>query len=333
MHSCAVCRLHNTGTDGYRTQAAGAEAAPSKPGLLARDRGGGRPSPSRRDAGPCCLRRQDPARRASGGGHRRHAPHQAAPGSSARPRGHRVANRQGRLRLLLHEGRPHEPPVPARASRLPLGLAASLPFAHRAGFMELATRYAAIFRPMSSPTTNEFRKWIPPQMRTSACSWASCAMLVNCRVRRGSARSLTVKVTGPVPNTDSRMPAPTPPTMAAAAGYSGCIGLAFNDVQPASLSVASLPSRSPLRIAVTGRQRLYRNLASQSAMNTLAMPMLSSARSRALSASPSFFAAESSRAAWFQLGPKLVWAQKRTASACWGVRLVLFAAPSSLVSL
>src|SRR5712692_8366378 len=251
MHSCAVCRLHNTGTDGYRTQAAGAEAAPSKPGLLARDRGGGRPSPSRRDAGPCCLRRQDPARRASGGGHRRHASHQAPPGSSARPRGHRVANRQGRLRLLLHQSRPHEPPAPAQASRLPLRLAASFPLVHRAGFMELATRYAAIFRPISSPTTSEVRKWMPPQMRTSRCSWASWAMLVNCRVRRGSVRSLTVKVTGTVPNTDSRTQANTPNKMAAAAGYSGCMGLGFNDVQPASLSVAAVPSRSPLRIAVT----------------------------------------------------------------------------------
>src|SRR5882724_1325808 len=256
MHRCAVCRLQHMASDGYRTQAAAAEAAPSKPGLLARDRGGGRPSPSRRDAGSCSLRRQAPARRASGGGHRRHAPHQATPGSSARPRGHRLANRQGRLRLLLHEGRPHGPPGSPRASRLPLGLAASLSLAYRAGFMELATRYAAIFRPISSPTTIELRKWIPPQMRTSDCSWASWAILANCRVRRGSMRSLTVKLTGPVPNTDSRMPAPTPPTMPAAEGYSGCMGFGFNDVQPASLSVASLPSRSPLRMAVTGRQKL-----------------------------------------------------------------------------
>ena len=44
--------------------------------------------------------------------------------------------------------------------------------------------------------------------------------------------------------------------IAACEGYSGCIGVAFGGVQPASRSVASLPSWSPLRIAVTGRQKL-----------------------------------------------------------------------------
>ena len=39
-------------------------------------------------------------------------------------------------------------------------------------------------------------------------------------------------------------------------GYSGCIGVSFNGVQVGSRSVASLPSMSPLRIAVTGRQKL-----------------------------------------------------------------------------
>ena len=37
-------------------------------------------------------------------------------------------------------------------------------------------------------------------------------------------------------------------------GYSGCIGVSISGVQPGSATVASLPSMSPLRIAVTGRQ-------------------------------------------------------------------------------
>jgi len=43
--------------------------------------------------------------------------------------------------------------------------------------------------------------------------------------------------------------------IAACEGYSGCIGVALNGVQAASRSVASLPSMSPLRMAVIGRQK------------------------------------------------------------------------------
>jgi len=72
----------------------------------------------------------------------------------------------------------------------------------------------------------------------------------------GSAVSVTVKLAGPAPNTDSRTPTPAPVLMLFCDGYSGCIGAASSDAQPASRSVASLPSMSPLRIAVTGRQEL-----------------------------------------------------------------------------
>ena len=40
-----------------------------------------------------------------------------------------------------------------------------------------------------------------------------------------------------------------------AQGYSGCIGVSMNGVHEASRSVASLPSWSPFRIAVIGRQK------------------------------------------------------------------------------
>ena len=47
-----------------------------------------------------------------------------------------------------------------------------------------------------------------------------------------------------------------PARMLCALGYSGCIGVSISGAQVASGSVASLPSSSPLRIAVLGRQKL-----------------------------------------------------------------------------
>ena len=52
-------------------------------------------------------------------------------------------------------------------------------------------------------------------------------------------------------------PAQTAPAlMQCAHGYSGCIGMSIRGSQPASSVVASLPSMSPFRIAVSGRQKL-----------------------------------------------------------------------------
>ena len=65
-------------------------------------------------------------------------------------------------------------------------------------------------------------------------------------------------------------------------GYSGCIGVSMNGVQPGSRSVALLPSRSPLRMAVTGRQRLYVYLASNTAISPSSMAIAASANRRAL---------------------------------------------------
>ncbi len=82
-------------------------------------------------------------------------------------------------------------------------------------------------------------------------------MLLNCRFSVGSMRSDVANgMAGRGPNTDSSTPTATPEMIAACDGYSGCIGVAFNGVQPESRSVASFPSVSPLRIAVTGRQKL-----------------------------------------------------------------------------
>ena len=55
-----------------------------------------------------------------------------------------------------------------------------------------------------------------------------------------------------------QVPEGTAPTLAArmacALGYSGCSGASISEVQAGSRAVASLPSMSPLRIALTGRQ-------------------------------------------------------------------------------
>src|ERR1051325_492860 len=57
----------------------------------------------------------------------------------------------------------------------------------------------------------------------------------------------------------------------------------MNELQVGSGSVAGLPSRSALRMAVTGRQKLKLYLASQAQMAASAIAMFKSANKRALS--------------------------------------------------
>ena len=58
----------------------------------------------------------------------------------------------------------------------------------------------------------------------------------------------------PVPKTACITVPAEPATMQCAQGYSGCMGVGPRGSQVASRSVAALPSSSPLRMAVTGRQ-------------------------------------------------------------------------------
>src|SRR5262245_671308 len=85
-------------------------------------------------------------------------------------------------------------------------------------------------------------------------------------------------------------------TMQCAQGYSGCIGVSMNGVQLGSRSVALLPSRSPLRMAVTGRQKLYVYLASNTASSASSIAIAAVARSRALSVTSRPGAAATERA-------------------------------------
>src|SRR6266404_9714103 len=72
--------------------------------------------------------------------------------------------------------------------------------------------------------------------------------------------------TGPAPISATSTAPRAADTMQWAHGYSGCMGVSMNGVQPGSGTVASFPSSSPLRMAVTGRQKLYVYLASKTAV-------------------------------------------------------------------
>ena len=82
-------------------------------------------------------------------------------------------------------------------------------------------------------------------------------MLVQERVTPGAVGLVVARRgTGPLPiSACSTAPSDAASTQWAQ-GYSGCIGVSMKGAHVGSRSVASLPSLSPLRIAVTGRQKL-----------------------------------------------------------------------------
>src|SRR5687768_4285533 len=96
---------------------------------------------------------------------------------------------------------------------------------------------------------------------------------------------VSVNATGP--NTSVRIEAEAAATTACAELYSGNGGVTLSGVHVGSAIVASLPSVSPLRMAVMGRQRLYVNfafhgemIASANAICVSAMPRAACQRSR-----------------------------------------------------
>src|ERR1700704_4214633 len=86
-----------------------------------------------------------------------------------------------------------------------------------------------------------------------------------------------------VPSTASMAEATAPLMMQCAHGYSGCIGVLSIGCHVASRSVAALPSMSPLRMAVIGRQNAYLYLASKTAIRASASAAAITAMKRALS--------------------------------------------------
>src|ERR1700752_3140214 len=71
---------------------------------------------------------------------------------------------------------------------------------------------------------------------------------------------------GPAPISAASTAPIAPDTMQWAHGYSGCIGVSMNGSQPGSPAPPSV-----LRMAVTGRQKLYVYLASNTAMSASSM--------------------------------------------------------------
>src|SRR5689334_2996775 len=134
------------------------------------------------------------------------------------------------------------------------------------------------------------------------------------------------------PSTPRSTAATAADEMQCAHGYSGCIGVSPSGTQLRSRGVAGLPVRSALRIAVTGRHRLYVYFASNTAMNASAAAIETSACTRARSVRSSFDAASACCTTWFHV-PGPVMNQKRATSVWLGVRTVLVSAPTSRISL
>src|SRR5262249_30875959 len=118
-----------------------------------------------------------------------------------------------------------------------------------------------------------------------------------------------------------------PDTMQCAHGYSGCIGVSMNGIQPGSRT-----SPSALRMAVTGRQKLYVYFASNTAMSASSIAIAASARSRALSVTsrPGVLATERATGQ-YTFGS--VASQNWAIAVCSGVRCVLVLPPTALISL
>src|SRR3979411_2823534 len=94
-------------------------------------------------------------------------------------------------------------------------------------------------------------------MRAFAISSVKAVMLVQRWVTPGVAGLVSATSGMSTPSSTALTTAATLPLwMQCEQGYSGCIGVLAIGCQVASLSVAGLPSISPLRIAVIGRQKL-----------------------------------------------------------------------------
>src|SRR6266478_6313073 len=98
-------------------------------------------------------------------------------------------------------------------------------------------------------------------MRAAETSSAQSLTLVQVRVTPGAGGLVMVNAgMGPAPNSDSRTALAAADVMQCAQGYSGWRVVSMVGCQSGTRLVASLPSISPLRIAVMGRQKLVRVL-------------------------------------------------------------------------
>src|SRR5258706_4277350 len=126
-------------------------------------------------------------------------------------------------------------------------------------------------------------------MRATATSCTNSSTLFHVRTPPPAVELAELMAgTGPLPSSAWSTAPSEAETMQWAHGYSGCMGVSMNGVQLGSRSVASLPSASPLRIAVTGRQRLYVYLASNTAISasSIAIAAIASRRAFAVTSRP-----------------------------------------------
>src|SRR5262245_24082910 len=99
-------------------------------------------------------------------------------------------------------------------------------------------------------------------MRESAASCADCEKLLNERVMPGYGLALVmVKLNWSVPKKRANISDQAAPRTAWSERYSGWLGVSRYELHDESPAVCGLPSYSPLRMAIRGRQKLYRYLA------------------------------------------------------------------------
>ncbi len=105
-------------------------------------------------------------------------------------------------------------------------------------------------------------------MRAFETSCTTSSVRVQWRVTPGKVLLIVLKVgSGSVPTSMRMMVAMVAAIMQCAHGYSGWMGVTISGNHPGSRSVAALSSRSPLRMAVMGRQKLKKYLASKTAIS------------------------------------------------------------------
>src|SRR5262245_45764313 len=103
-------------------------------------------------------------------------------------------------------------------------------------------------------------------MRACATSAMNSSVLRQVRTAPPAVELDELRVGGrPLPSSAASTVPSEAETMQCAHGYSGCMGVSMNGSQTASRVAGSSPLR-PLRMAVTGRQKLYVYLASNTAI-------------------------------------------------------------------
>src|SRR5687768_4767632 len=120
-------------------------------------------------------------------------------------------------------------------------------------------------------------------MRLMPASAAASEKVANDRVTPGITSDVVVKLMSSDSKNVASTAAPAALNVLWPDVYDGNGGVAISGVQVGSGSVAPLPSRSPLRIAVTGRQKSNSYFESHALTPASASAMLSSANRRAVS--------------------------------------------------